>query len=105
MSMQGWRTRAEVARELGITDRTLQRHLAKLGIRPSRPGRIAMLSDAGVSNFMEESRWRTPSPKGGPVPRSLNGTPSNDIPGQGAHGTQKLLTEIEDFRRVLDGTC
>jgi|ERR1700676_100835 excisionase family DNA binding protein len=53
--LQGWRTLAEVARELGVTDRTLQRRLAEAGIRPARPGRTSMLSDADVTKLMRRA--------------------------------------------------
>ena len=67
--LQGWRTLAEVAKELGVTDRTLQRRLAEAGIRPARPGRTPMLSDADVTKLMDESRRRSGSPKSAPAPR------------------------------------
>ena len=57
--MQGWRTLAEVAKELGITPRTLNRRLAEVGIRPARPGRIGMLSDADVDAWVSaHDGWR-----------------------------------------------
>ena len=67
--MQGWRTRAEVAKQLGMTERTLQRRINEVGIRPARPGRTAMLSDADVTKLMEASRGRSPSK----MQRSLDG--------------------------------
>jgi excisionase family DNA binding protein len=95
--MQGWRTLAEVSKQLGITDRTLQRRLAEAGIRPARPGRTPMLSDADVTKLMEESRWRSGSPKPAPGPRS-----PDEATGQ--HDTRGLLTEIRNIERILDGT-
>ena len=62
--MQGWRTLAEVARDVGITDRTLRRRIKEAEIYPSRPGRIAMLSDADVTKLMEQSRRRGRISKG-----------------------------------------
>lgn len=92
--MHGWRTRAEVAKELGITERTLQRRLAELGIRPARPGRIAMLSDEDVTKLMEESRERGRSSK---APLSAGAT------GQRSQGGRELLMDLQDVRRILDG--
>ena len=97
--LQGWRTLAEVSKELGITDRTLQRRLAEAGIRPARPGRTPMLSDADVTKLMDESRRRSGSPKPAPAPRSLD-----EANGQYAGDTRGLLTEIRNIERILDGT-
>ena len=91
--MQGWRTLAEVAKELGVTVRTLQRRLAEAGIRPARPGRTAMLSDADVTKLMEESRGRSKS-SSEPLPE----------PSQRQERTE-LLTDIRHIRRILDGAC
>ena len=90
--MQGWRSLAEVARELGVTDRTLQRRLCEAGIRPARPGRSAMLSDADVTKLMEESRKRSKSSEPLPEPRSPDKRTSRI----------QLLTEIGHLKRMLD---
>jgi excisionase family DNA binding protein len=97
--LQGWRTLAEVAKELGVTDRTLQRRLAEAGIRPARPGRTPMLSDPDVTKLMEESRRRSGSPKSAPAPRS-----PDEGTRQHAGDTRGLLTEIRNIERILDGT-
>jgi excisionase family DNA binding protein len=93
--MQGWRTRAEVAKQLGMTERTLQRRLNEAGIRPARPGRTAMLSDADVTKLMEESRGRSPSK----MQRSLDG-PDRET----AQDTGALPTELQEIIGILDGS-
>ena len=93
--MQGWRTRAEVAKQLGMTERTLQRRLNEVGIRPARPGRIAMLSDADVTKLMEESRGRSPSK----MQRSLDGADRQADQEAGA-----LPPELQEIIGILDGT-
>ena len=93
--MQGWRTRAEVAKQLGMTERTLQRRLNEVGIRPARPGRIAMLSDADVTKLMEESRGRSPSK----MQRSLDGADPET-----AQDTGALPTELQEIIGILDGS-
>jgi excisionase family DNA binding protein len=98
--MQGWRTRAEVAKELGVTERTLQRRLAESGIRPARPGRIAMLSDADVTKLMEESRRRSHSQK--PALEPLSPGEATSERGQ---QNRRLVTEVQQIRRILDGIC
>ena len=97
--LQGWRTLAEVAKELGVTDRTLQRRLAEAGIRPARPGRTPMLSDADVTKLMDESRRRSGSPKPAPAPQSRD-----EANGQYAGDSRGLLTEIRNIERILDDT-
>jgi len=91
--MQGWRTRAEVAKQLGMTERTLQRRLNEVGIRPARPGRTAMLSDADVTKLMEASRGRSPSN----MQRSIDGADRET-----AH-TGALPTELQEIIGILDG--
>ncbi len=98
--MQGWRTLAEVAKELGITDRTLKRRLAEAGIRPARPGRTPMLSDSDVTKLMEESRWRSGSPKPSPEPR-----PPDEMARRRSPDARGLLTDIRNIERILDSTC
>jgi len=93
--MQGWRTRAEVAKQLGMTERTLQRRLNEVGIRPARPGRTAMLSDADVTKLMEASRGRSPSK----MQRSLDGADRET-----AQDTGALPTELQEIIGILDGT-
>src|SRR5947207_12158536 len=93
--MQGWRTRAEVAKQLGMTERTLQRRLNEVGIRPARPGRTAMLSDADVTKLMEASRGRSPSK----MQRSLDGADRH-----AAQDTGALPTELQEIIGILDGT-
>jgi len=93
--MQGWRTRAEVAKQLGMTERTLQRRLNEVGIRPARPGRTAMLSDADITKLMEESRGRSPSK----MQRSLDGADR-----QAAQDTGALPTELQEIIGILDGS-
>ena len=97
--LQGWRTLAEVAKELGVTDRTLQWRLAEAGIRPARPGRTPMLSDSDVTKLMEESRRRSGSPKPAPAPRSPDKATRQQV-----EDTRGLLTEIRNIERILDGT-
>ena len=97
--LQGWRALAEVAKELGVTDRTLQRRLAEAGIRPARPGRIPMLSDADVTKLMEESRRRGGSPKPASTPLS-----PDEANGQSTGDSRGLLTEIRNVQRILDDT-
>ncbi len=93
--MQGWRTRAEVAKQLGMTERTLQRRLNEVGIRPARPGRTAMLSDADVTKLMEASRGRSPSK----MQRSLDGADRET-----AQDTGALPTELQEIIGILDGS-
>jgi len=93
--MQGWSTRAEVAKQLGMTERTLQRRLNEVGIRPARPGRIAMLSDADVTKLMEESRGRSPSK----MQRSLDGADRQADQEAGA-----LPPELQEIIGILDGS-
>ena len=92
--MLGWRTRAEVAKQLGMTERTLQRRLNEVGIRPARPGRIAMLSDADVTKLMEESRGRSPSK----MQRSLDRADRQADQEAGA-----LPPELQEIIGILDG--
>ena len=92
--MQGWRTRAEVAKQLGMTERTLQRRLNEVGIRPARPGRTAMLSDADVTKLMEASRGRSPSK----MQRSLDGADR-----EAGQETGALTTELQQIIGILDG--
>ena len=93
--MQGWRTRAEVAKQLGMTERTLQRRLNEVGIRPARPGRTAMLSDADITKLMEESRGRSPSK----MQRSLDGAD-----GQADQEARALPPELQEIIGILDGS-
>ena len=95
--MQGWRPLAEVARELGITDRTLRLRIKEAGIYPARPGRIAMLSDADVTKLMEQSRRRGPDSNGASEIPS-----ADDATHQRARNRQDLLTEIIDVQRLVD---
>lgn len=98
--MQGWRPLTEVARELGITDRTLRLRIKEAGIYPARPGRVAMLSDADVAKLMEQSRRR------GLVSNGASETPSSDDAAhQRARNRQDLLTEIIDLQRLVDKGC
>jgi hypothetical protein len=98
--MQGWRTLAEMARELGITDRTLRLRLKEAGIQPARPGRNAMLSDQDVMKLMEQSRSRRRLPTAAPQQ-----APSAETPQQSARSRQDLLVDIVDIRRLLDKSC
>jgi transposase-like protein len=98
--MQGWRTLAEVARELGITDRTLRLRLKEAGIHPARPGRNAMLSDQDVTKLMEQSRSRRDLPSAAPQQ-----APSADTPQQRARNRQDLLAEVVNLRRLIDKNC
>ena len=98
--MQGWRSLAEVARELGITDRTLRLDLKEAGIQPARPGRSAMLSDADVTKLMEQSRRR------GRRSSLVSEQPSSDATTQQrARNRQDLLVDIMDLRRLVDKGC
>jgi len=94
--MQGWRTRAEVAKQLGMTERTLQRRLNEVGIRPARPGRTAMLSDADVTKLMEESRGRSLCK----VRQSVDGRADHVA----AQETEALTTELQQIIGLFDGT-
>ena len=63
--MQGWRTIAAVARELGITDRTLRKRLKEAGIHPARPDerRLGYRCDKfnggepDAQQILNHSRW------------------------------------------------
>jgi hypothetical protein len=95
--VQGWRPLPEVARELGVTDRTLCLRAKEAGIYPARPGRVAMLSDADVTKLMEQSRRRGRVSDGAPeIPAS------NDARHQRARNRQDLLTEVMDLQRLVD---
>jgi len=100
MTMPGWRTLAEVARELGITDRTLRLRLKEAGIQPARPGRNAMLSDQDVTKLMEQSRSRRGLPSAAPQQ-----APSADTPQQRARNRQDLLAEVVNLRRLIEKDC
>ena len=82
-----------MAKDLGVTDRTLRGRLLGLGIR-TRPGRTAMLSDEDVTKLMEESRERGPSSKTH-LPDGATG--------QRTQGGRELLMDLQDIRRILDG--
>ena len=98
--MQGWRPLAEVARELGITDRTLRLRLKEAGIHAARPGRSAMLSDADVTKLMEQSRRRVRAS------RLVTEQPSSDAAiQQRARNRQDLLADLMDLRRLVDKGC
>jgi hypothetical protein len=98
--VQGWRTLAEVARELGITDRTLRLRLKEAGIDPARPGRIAMLSDTDVTKLMEQSRRRSR------LSSLASEQPSSDDAAQHrARNRHDLLADIVDLRRLVDKNC
>ena len=98
--VEGWRTLAEVARDLGITDRTLRQRLKEAGIRAARPGRIAMLSEADVTKLMEQSRNRRRLPTAAPQQ-----APSVETPQQRARSRQDMLVDIVDIRRLIDKSC
>jgi hypothetical protein len=95
--VQGWHTLGEVARELGITDRTLRLRLKEAGIYPARPGRVPMLSDADVTKLMEQSRRRGRSSN----PASEQPS-SGDTPQQRGRNRQDLLTQLMELQRLVD---
>jgi hypothetical protein len=98
--VQRWRPLTEVARELGITGRTLRVRIKEAGIHPARPGRIAMLSDADVTTLMEHSRRR--GRLSNPKAERLS---FDDATHQRARNRQNLLTEIMDLHRLVDEGC
>ena len=56
--MEPLRSLAEVAKELGISPKTLRRRVHEAGLRPARPGRTFLLSEAEIAKILDESRRR-----------------------------------------------
>lgn len=60
------RTRAEVAAELGIDERTLRRHLPELmaacpALTVTRIGRAVLFTDEQRANLLKAMEWRSPT--------------------------------------------
>ena len=64
--MEQFHTRAEVAAELGVCERTLQRHLPKLmvacpALTVTRIGRAVLFTDEQRANLLKAMEWRSPT--------------------------------------------
>jgi hypothetical protein len=59
-------TLGEAALRLGVTSpRTVRRRLREAGVRPAKPGRSPLLTEADIQILIEQSRERSPAPETG----------------------------------------